>query len=395
MKYLLIIFDGMADEPLNELDGKTPMQVARTPHMDGLAKLGAVGAAKTTPDDMYPGSDTTNMGILGYDPRKYYTGRGAIEAASLEIPVERSDAVFRTNLVATDGELMLDSTAGHISTEEAHELVQVIDKKLSTGSIRFYPGVSYRHIMVWRGGSADVRCAAPYKFHGEPLKEHMPEGDGDQKLKSLIYDSYEILDDHPINRRRRDEGHLPANMIWFWGESRAPSMPGFSTQFGKTGAVVAAVDLIRGLARMVGLRVIKVPGATGYLDTDYLAKGRYAAEALDSHEFVWVHVEAPDEAGHEKSIEKKIEAIEQCDKKVLGTILDAVKAKGQDVRILVMPDHPTPIATGAHSPDMVPFLLFDSTRTQDNKLPFDERAVPESPLVVEDATNLLKMLFEV
>jgi 2,3-bisphosphoglycerate-independent phosphoglycerate mutase len=273
--------------------------------------------------------------------------------------------------------------------------VQVIDKKLSTGSIRFYPGVSYRHIMVWRGGSADVRCAAPYKFHGEPLREHMPEGDGDQTLKSLIYDSYEILDDHPINRRRRDEGHLPANMIWFWGESRAPSMPGFSTQFGKTGAVVAAVDLIRGLARMVGLRVIKVPGATGYLDTDYLAKGRYAAEALDSHEFVWVHVEAPDEAGHEKSIEKKIEAIEQCDKKVLGTILDAVKAKGQDVRILVMPDHPTPIATGAHSPDMVPFLLFDSTRTQDNKLPFDERAVPESPLVVEDATNLLKMLFEV
>lgn len=395
MKYLLILFDGMADEPLSELDGKTPMQVARKPYMGGLATLSAVGAAKTTPEGMYPGSDVTNMGILGYDPREFYTGRGAIEAASLQIPVEPSDAVFRTNLVATDGELMLESTAGHVTTEEARELIQVIENKLSTNVIHFFPGVSYRHIMVWRGGSAEVKCAAPYKFHGEPFRDHLPEGDGDRKLISLIEDSYEILDQHPINRRRRDEGQLPANMIWFWGESRAPSMPSFLTRFGRTGTVIAAVDLIRGLGRMVGLKVVDVPGATGYLDTDYLAKGRYAADALNNGDFVWIHVEAPDEAGHEKSIEKKIEAIEQCDEKVLGTILDSVKAKALDVRILLMPDHPTPIATGSHSPEKVPFLLFDSTRPERSTLPFDERAVHDTRLVVHDATQLIRMLFEI
>jgi 2,3-bisphosphoglycerate-independent phosphoglycerate mutase len=394
MKYLLILFDGMADEPIAELDGKTPMQVARKPYMNGLAENGLVGAAKTTPDGMYPGSDVTNMGILGYDPRQYYTGRGAIEAASLEIPVEPSDAVFRTNLVATDGELMLDSTADHIGTEEARELIKVVDDKLSTNLIHFFPGVSYRHIMVWRGGSAEVRCAPPYKFHGEPFRDHLPEGDNDQKLIRLIEDSYEILDSHPVNRRRRDEGHLAANMIWFWGESRAPSMPSFLSTFGKTGACIAAVDLIRGLARMVGIKTMTVPGATGYLDTDYLAKGRCAADAMDVNEFVWVHVEAPDEAGHEKNIERKIEAIEQCDEKVLGTILDAIKRKGLDVRVLLMPDHPTPIATGAHSPAMVPFLLFDSAKPMRTILPFDERAVPEAKLVVQDSTQLIRMLFE-
>jgi 2,3-bisphosphoglycerate-independent phosphoglycerate mutase len=370
------------------------MQVARKPFMNGLAERSLVGAARTTPDGMYPGSDVTNMGILGYDPREFYTGRGAIEAASLQIPVEPSDAVFRTNLVATDGELMLESTAGHVTTEEARELIGVIEQKLSTNVIHFFPGVSYRHIMVWRGGSAEVKCAAPYKFHGEPFRDHLPEGDGDRKLTSLIEDSYEILDQHPINRRRRDEGHLPANMIWFWGESRAPRMPSFLTRFGRTGSVVAAVDLIRGLGRMVGLRVIDVPGATGYLDTDYLAKGRYAADALDNGDFVWVHVEAPDEAGHEKNIEKKIEAIEQCDEKVLGTILDSVKSKGLDTRILLMPDHPTPIATGSHSSEKVPFLLFDSTKPERNSLPFDERAVHDTRLVVDDGTQLIRMLFE-
>ena len=219
MNYLLIIFDGMADEPVPDLDGKTPMQVAKKPHMDDLAARSRIGAANTTPEGMSPGSDITNMGILGYDPKKYYRGRGAIEAASLEIPMETSDAAFRANLVSTNGELMIDSTAGHVTTEEARELIELIDRKLSTRFIKFYPGVSYRHIMIWRDGSDNVHCKEPYKFHGEPFKDYMPEGDGDSKLISMIHDSYEILDDHPINRRRRDQGEQPANMIWFWGQS--------------------------------------------------------------------------------------------------------------------------------------------------------------------------------
>ncbi|MCX8052262.1 MAG: cofactor-independent phosphoglycerate mutase [Armatimonadetes bacterium] len=394
MKYLLIIFDGMADEPLEELDGKTPMQVAKKPYMDDLASRSLIGAARTAPEGMYPSSDITNMGILGYDPREYYTGRGAIEAASLEIPIDTTDAVFRANLVSTDGELMVDSTAGHISTEEARELITLIDEKLHTNVIRFYPGVSYRHIMVWRGGSDNVRCTPPYKFHGKPFREFYPEGNGAEKLIRMMEDSYEILDGHPINRRRRDEGHLPANMIWFWGESHLPEIPSFFNKFGVTGAVVAAVDLIRGLGRMVGLKVIDVPGATGYIDTNYLGKGQYAVRALAQYDFVWVHVEAPDEAGHESDIDKKIEAIQECDQKVLGTILDGVKKLEQDVRILLMPDHPTPISTGSHSSDMVPFLLFDSTQPKQTNLPFDERAVHETKLVVDHAPNLMRMLLK-
>lgn len=394
MKYLLIIFDGMADEPLAELDGKTPLQVARTPYMDELASLGSIGAANTTPEGMAPGSDVTNMGILGFDPLKYYKGRGAIEAASLGIPMDTKDAAFRTNLVSTDGEKMIDSSADHISTEEARELIATIDQKLSTNVIKFYPGVSYRHIMIWRGGSDAVHCTAPYKIHGEPFRKHMPEGDGDQKLKSLIEDSYEILDSHPVNRKRRDEGHLAANMIWFWGESRLPAIPSFFKEYGKTGAVVAAVDLIKGLGQMVGLKVIEVPGVTGYVDTNFLGKGQYAVDALEKHDFVWVHVEAPDEAGHESDIEKKIKAIEDCDKMVLGTILDGVKKAQTDVRILLMPDHPTPISTGSHSSEKVPFLLFDSTKPERNNLPMDERGAHDTSLIVNYAPDLMKMLLE-
>lgn len=392
MKYLLIVFDGMADEPLAELGGRTPLQVAKTPYMDDLARRSRIGAASTVPDGMAPGSDVTNMGILGYDPRIYYRGRGAIEAVSLEIPIDRDDVAFRANLVSTDGELMVDSSGGHVSTEEARELISLIDSKLSTSAIRFYPGVSYRHIMVWRGGSDNVHCTAPYKIHGKPFEDFLPEGDGDAKLACMIQDSYEILDGHEINRRRRGEGKLPANMLWFWGESRLPEIPSFLRQFGVTGAVVAAVDLIRGLGRMVGLKVIDVPGATGYVDTNYVGKGKSAAQALETHDFVWVHVEAPDEAGHESDIDKKIQAIQDCDQKTLAAILDGVKQRGFDVRILLMPDHPTPIATGSHSAAKVPFLLFDSTKPETNTLPMDERAVHDTSLVIEHTPELMRLL---
>lgn len=394
MKYLLIIFDGMADEPIAELDGKTPMQVARTPYMDQLAEVSKIGSAVTAPNGMYPGSDVTNMGILGYDPQVYYKGRAAIEAVSLELPMESTDVAFRTNLVSTDGEFMIDSSGGHIETDEARQLINVIDQKLSTRRYKFYPGVSYRHILIWHNGSDNVNFMAPYKIHGKPWKNYLPEGDNADKFISMIQDSYEILNNHSINKRRVDEGHLAANMIWFWGQGRLPEIPSFFRQFGMQGAVVAAVDLIRGLGKMVGLKAFDVPGATGYVDTNYLGKGQYTVNAMADYDFVWTHVEAADEAGHESDVEKKIKAIEEMDEKVLGTIMNGIKKHGYDTRILLMPDHPTPIATGSHSSDPVPFMLYDSTRPERNILPYDERSVYETKLKVEYTPDLMKVLLE-
>ncbi|MDO8682763.1 MAG: cofactor-independent phosphoglycerate mutase [Armatimonadota bacterium] len=391
MKYILVILDGMADEPLPELDGKTPMMVARKPNLDQLAAKGQVGIVHTTPPGLPPGSDVTNLGILGYDPNKYYTGRGPLEAASLEIPLDTRDVAFRCNLVSTDGAHITESSAGHISTEDARVLIELIDQKLGTSQIKFYPGVSYRHITVWHDGSADVECTPPYKIVGEPFDKYLPKGDGEDKLKSMIYDSLEILDNHPINRRRVDEGHDPANMIWFWGQGVQPDIPNFLSMRGVTGSVIAAVDLIRGIGRMVGLRVVDVPGATGYIDTNYLGKGQYALAALKDRDFAWVHIEAPDEAAHEGNLDAKIEAIENIDKLVVGTILNGMKDLG-DFRLLALPDHPTPVKTGSHTSDPVPFLLYSSTQERSNSLPFDERALEDAKLRVEEGHRLIELL---
>ena len=394
MKYLLVVFDGIADEPCSGLDGKTPMQVARKPFADDLAKRGLVGVVRTTPPGMQPGSDVTNMSILGYDPRMYYTGRGPLEAASLEVPLELRDIAFRANLVSTDGTVITDSSAGHISTDEARELISLLDQKLSTQKIRFYPGVSYRHIMVWRDGSDEVQTMAPYKIQDKPFGQYLPTGNGEQKLRQMTYDSLELLDEHPINRRRRDRGEAPANMLWFWGQGRQPDIPSFLGEHGITGSVVAAVDLIRGLGRMVGLRVVDVPGATGYTDTNYLGKGQFALSALEDRDFVWVHVEAADEAAHEGNLDEKIKAIENMDRLVLGTILDGLAASKQEFRILLLPDHPTPIATRSHSDTPVPFVLYSSYAERTSRVPFDERALDESELRIEEGHRLIERLLQ-
>lgn len=393
VKYILLIPDGMADRPIPELDGKTPMQVARKPNMDWLAAKGQVGVVNTIPEGMEPGSDVAAMSLLGYDPRKFYTGRGPIEAASMEIPLDKKDVAFRCNLVSSDGTIMIDYSGGHVSTEEARELITYVNEKLGTRKIQFYPGVSYRHIMVWRDGSADVKTEPPHNIIGKPIKNYFPLGDGDDMLRGLIFDSLEILDDHPINRRRRDEGKNPANMIWPWGQGRALDMPNFLAKTGHTGAVVAAVDLLKGLGRAVGLKVVNVPGATGYLDTNFKGKGIAAVEALRDRDFVLVHVEAPDEAAHLGDIDKKIEAIENVDKLLLGALLDGLK-NFERYRILVTPDHATPIETKTHSTDQVPFTLFSSFEPGGTNLPFDERAVPEAKLRVEEGFNLIDLLFE-
>ena len=390
-KYILLIPDGMADRPLDELGGKTPMQVARKPNMDRLAAQGRVGAVHTIPDGMDPGSDVAAMSLLGYDPRKYYTGRAPIEAASMRIPLDPKDVAFRCNLVSSDGDTMLDYSGGHVSTEEARELINFVNDKLKTQAISFYPGVSYRHIMVWRGGSPDVKTTPPHNIMGQAIKAHLPDGDGDGTLRRLMFDSLEILDRHPINRKRREEGHLPANMIWLWGQGFSLDVPSFFSKTGLTGAVIAGVDLVKGMGMAAGLSAPMVPGATGYLDTNFEGKAQYALDALREHDFVLVHVEAPDEAGHNGDIDAKIEAIENVDKRTLGTLLDGLKGV-ERYRILVVPDHVTPISTRTHAEDPVPFALYSSFEPAESGLPFDERAVSDTRLTVERGFELMDLL---
>ena len=393
MKYITLVPDGMADLPIDELDGQTPMQAARTPNFDALAERSLVGGVLTVPSGMYPGSDVANMSLLGYDPRQHYTGRGPIEAVAMGVPLDEGDVAYRCSLVHSDGTAMLDYSSGHITTEEARPLIELLEAKLGGGKLRFYPGVGYRHILAWRGGPIHVNTTPPHDITGQALAQHWPEGDGADRLKQLMYDSLEILDDHPVNRQRREEGKAPGNMIWLWGQGYAPSLSGFFQTFGKRGAVITAVDVVRGLGRATAMDILNVPGATGYIDTDYAAKANYALAALDTHDFVYVHVESPDESGHEGNLEHKLRSIEDIDKKVVGTLRDGMAKRGE-YRLVIVPDHATPIALRTHKEGPVPFLLYDSSKPHTaSHFPFDERAVAEATTQVEDGTRLIRMLF--
>jgi 2,3-bisphosphoglycerate-independent phosphoglycerate mutase len=394
MKYILLVPDGAADNPLPELDGKTPLQAARTPNMDRLAENGLVGSVQVTPLDMYPGSDAANMALLGYDPVKYYTGRGPVEAAAMGIPMEQKDVAFRCSLVSTDGSKLLDYSSGHIATEEARKIIDLANQKLGTPSMRLFPGVSYRHILRWTGGPTEVKTAPPHENMGKLLSEIYPVGEGESKLKTFIEDSINLLDDLPYNRMCRNEGKMPANMLWPWSPGRAPQLTPFFKLRGVTGAVISAVDVVRGLGVLSGLEIINVPGATGYFDTNYAGKGKAAIEALNRHDFVWVHVESPDEAGHAGSIDEKIRGIENFDRHVVGTIVSEMKHL-DDYRLLCAPDHKTPIATRGHEVGPVPFLLFDS-RSQikgGGKLPYDERGEAEARVRLPEGYRLIEDLF--
>ncbi|MBC8140078.1 MAG: cofactor-independent phosphoglycerate mutase [Armatimonadetes bacterium] len=395
MKYVFLLTDGAADDPLPDLDGRTPMEAARTPNMDALAQRGRVGAVLTVPDGMYPGSDVANMNLLGYDPEKYYNGRGSLEAAALGVPLEKNDACYRASLVATDGTTLLDYSAGHISTIEARELIQTVQEKLGSRRFAFFPGVQYRHILRVTDGSVNIRTHPAHDIVGQRLEANLPEGDGDAALRALIYDSLDVLDNHPVNQRRRGDGKPPANMLWFWGQGRATTLPDFFTTRGKTGAMITAVDLLRGLARCAGLRVVEVPGATGYHDTNYRGKADYALQTLlGGTDFVFLHVEAPDEAGHEGDLDAKIRAIENIDKHIVAPLVAGLNAAKEPFRMVIAPDHATPIALRTHRAGAVPFLLYDSTRAENGTLPFDERALPETRLNVEQGNQLIELLFE-
>lgn len=394
MKWVMIVPDGMADWAMAELDGQTPLMKARTPTMDRLARESVLGKVLTVPEGMYPGSDVANMALLGYDPRQHYTGRGPIEAIAMGVDLEPQDVAFRCSLISTDGERLIDYSGGNISNEEAHALIHLLQEKLGTSKVAFFAGVGYRHVMRWRSGPVEVLCTPPHEMVGERLQDRYPQGDGANTLIRLMEDSYEILSEHPINRRRQDEGKLPANMIWLWGQGRAPKMEPFALKFGKTGAVIAGVDVIRGLGRLAGLEVPTVPGATGYINTNYAGKGAYALRMLEKHDFVYVHIEAPDEAGHHGDIEAKIWSIEQIDKHIVAPIVEGLTATQERFRLLIVPDHFTPIAKRTHAEGAVPFMLYDSHKTHPSKLLYDESILEEPGLPsIEEGYRLIEMLF--
>ncbi|MBN3038254.1 MAG: cofactor-independent phosphoglycerate mutase [Candidatus Omnitrophica bacterium] len=382
MKYIVLVGDGMADYPLDELQGKTPLEVAKTPNMDYIAQNGQVGWLKTVPERMPPASDVANLSILGYDPLKYYTGRGPLEAANMGIELKEGEVAFRCNLVTVGEDKMVDYSAGHITTKEASILIKDLDKHLRTHSLRFYPGVSYRHLMVTNDlepSLLKVKCTPPHDITEKSISRHLPQGKNSDFLIDLMQKAAKFLENHDINKVRIDLRESPANSIWLWGQGKRPQMPKFREKYNIGGSVISAVDLIKGMGKTIGLEPIDVPGATGYYDTDYQAKGRYGIESLNRNDFVFIHVEAPDEAGHNGDLRAKITAIERFDSLVVGQILEHFKHKF-DFRVLVTPDHYTPISVRTHTSEPVFFGLYGHGVEKDEICTFNEAAAKESRL---------------
>ncbi len=396
MKYVILIGDGMADEPLAELGGKTVLQKAKTPNMDYIAVHGKAGLAQTVPEGMHPGSDVANMSIVGYDPKKYYSGRAPLEAASMGIELDADDVAFRCNLITIENGIIADYSSGHISSEEAGELIRSVDAELGKDGISFYPGISYRHLMVTKNNfGAEAQCTPPHDVIGGGKNDYMPKGKDSKTLCELIDASMPILEQHPVNLKRIAASKRPGNSIWLWGQGGAPAFPLFKDLYGKTGAIISAVDLVKGIGIYAGFDVIDVPGATGYLDTNYKGKAEYALEALKDHDFVIVHVEAPDEAGHMGDAKAKIQAIEDFDEKVVGTVLQGARSMKEDVTILVMPDHPTPVHLRTHTSEPIPFAIYSTNEQQpDNARAFNEVDVRAGSYGTVYAADLIKVMLQ-
>ncbi|MEN2995352.1 MAG: cofactor-independent phosphoglycerate mutase [Thermodesulfovibrio sp.] len=393
MKYIVIVPDGAADYPVDELGGKTPLQVANTPNMDFLASNGIVGCVKNIPEGFPPGSDVANLSILGYDPRIYYTGRAPLEAVSMGLTLSKNDIAYRCNLVTLRFEkkqiFMEDYSAGHITSEEAKILIEEINKKLGSDSLRFYPGVSYRHIMIWKDGTEDVECIPPHDITGKEITKYLPIGKNANFLKELIFKSMEILREHHVNKKRISEGKKPANSIWLWGQGRTPHLPTYQEKYKINGALISAVDLTKGLGILAGFHIINVPGATGWIDTNYEGKAEYALNALERVDFVYIHIEAPDEAGHQGDYRLKIKAIEDIDKIVLGKILNEAPKRFKEFKILLLPDHPTPIKVKTHTADPVPFVIYNSKKKEEKKRKFSEEILQYPDIKIENGFKLM------
>ena len=397
MKYIVILCDGMADEPLEELDGRTPLEAARTVNMDRLAADSEIGMVRTVPEGMAPGSDTANLSVIGYDPRKYYSGRSPLEALSIGAEMGENDVSFRCNLVTLSEEedryedrVILDHSSGEIPTEEAAALVEALRDGLGREGYTFYVGTSYRHLLIQKDGKV-TDLTPPHDILTKRIGEYLPE---DPVLREMMVRSYEILKDHPVNVKRRAEGKNPANSAWFWGAGTRPALPSFEEKTGVKGAMISAVDLLKGIAAGSGMHNIIVEGANGGLHTNYAGKARAAVKALteDGYDFVYVHIEAPDEMGHQGSAEDKIKAIEYIDDQVIGPVADALRGAGVDFRMLILPDHPTPVRVRTHTSDPVPYLLYDSTKAQEGCSVYSEKTGRESGKMLEEGYRLIDHL---
>lgn len=367
MKYFVMLCDGMADEPVEKLNGKTPMMVAKKPNMDKLASKAEVGIVKTVADGLKPGSDVANLSVLGYEPAKYYSGRSPLEAASIGIDLKDTDVTLRCNLVTLSDEenyedkKMVDYCGGDISTEEAEELINYVQEKLGDNEFHYYPGVAYRHCLVWDKGNPNPGVLTPpHDIPGRVIKEYIPKGKDTAKLYEMMKKSYDLLKDHPVNKKRIAEGKRPANSCWFWGEGTKPLLDSFYGKFNKKGSMISAVDLLKGIAICADMKSVDVDNATGYIDTNFDGKCKAAIEEFKSgQDFVYVHVEAPDECGHRGEIENKIKAIELIDEHVLGPVVEFLKTY-DDFAVLVCPDHPTPLSIQTHSSTPVPYIIYSS-----------------------------------
>ncbi|MCF6155398.1 MAG: cofactor-independent phosphoglycerate mutase [Candidatus Brocadia sp.] len=392
MKYCIIVPDGMADYPIDKLSGRTPVETARTPNLDFLAQNGQLGVVRTIPGGFPAGSDVANLTLLGYDPREYYSGRAPLEAASIGIKLGNDDWAFRCNFITASEDILEDFCAGHIKTDEAAVLIKLLNEKLGNDIIQFYTGKSYRHIMIYRGSQKmDAKCFPPHDIMGQSIRKHLPKGHGSEILIDLMERSRTFLPNHDVNKVRIDLEENPANMIWLWGQGHRPKMPTFKERFHLTGAVITAVDLIKGIACYLGWDIIHVPGATGYLDTNYANKGHYTIQALETHDIVLVHIEAPDEAGHEGNVHEKVQAIEQVDSKIIGPVLES-KSKFPDLRILVLPDHYTPIVKRTHTPESVPFTAYGTGIEKGIGLPYCEVNAHASGLHIKEGHRLIEHL---
>ena len=389
MKYCIIIPDGAADFAVPELDERTPLEVARIPNMDRAAKEGLFGRVNTVPRRMEPGSDVATMSLLGYDPKEYYSGRAPLEAADMGVELDEKEWGFRCNLITTDGEILQDFCAGHISTEEADELVRVLNEELGDECIRFHTGTGYRHLMVYEPPSTlDVQTFPPHQVMGEALADILPRGRGSDPLINLMRTWGRVLKDHQIKEVRRDLGHNPATSIWLWGQGRRPKMESFEKKYGHSGAAISAVNLVRGIARLIGWDIVEVPGITGYTDTDYGAKGRYAIDALDRVDLVLVHVEASDEASHDQDPRAKVRAIEQVDQNIVGPLMAAREDFGE-FRLLVLPDHVTSVEKGRHMRGPVPVAMWGDGVAASTGMPFDETHAAKTDTMWEEGHELM------
>ena len=399
MKYIIVLGDGMADEPLVEFGGKTPLQMADIPAIDNLAKMGRTGRLKTVPEDMHPGSEIANMSVLGYDVHTVFEGRGVLEAASIGVTLEDGDLALRCNLLSIEEENIKNHSAGHISNPEAYELIDFLNQKLGNDMIRFYPGVSYRHLLVIKGGKKQLICTPPHDVPGKPfrprlIKKESPEATETAKLLNyLILRSQAFLADHPVNQKRKEAGKEVANSIWPWSPGYKPQMPTLKELFGiEKSAVISAVDLIQGIGVYAGMDVIKVEGATGLYDTNYEGKAQATIEALKDHDLVYLHVEASDEAGHEGDVELKTKTITYLDHRIVKYLVEETAKMAEPVTIAVLPDHPTPCATKIHTRDAVPFIIYRPGETPDSAQFYDEFEVAKGSYGVLEGDQFMKAL---